>query len=270
MGLIFQNISYTVTVPIYLVIHLLTSRTARPSPSAEDIQPTTSLEASLIPLTAIIAYVVPTVLMSLPAPSVVTPATHYTWLIVWQLFPLWQTIVQQALTNFVSRNSITTSAYKPRSIITTTAVYRFVLLLSIASHLALLEVSLIPADFIPKEWPAIRTMFEQATFFKTFIPAGFSSAPTLDRSLATVSSSAMASLVKYMLQWDAYGGSAAILLWAVYLRRVAGDGIGWVAIASKLFFWTLVGGLVAPAAILLWERDEVVAARAETGEKKVL
>lgn len=270
MGAIFQNISYTVTVPIYLVIHLLTSPTARPSPSSKDTQPTTSLEASLIPLAAVISFVIPTVLMSLPSPTLVSPTTHYTWLVIWQFFPVIQTTVQWALTNFVSRNSITTSTYKPKTAMTSTAVYRFVMLICVATHLALLEVTLTPAEFVPKELPVIRTVLEQATFSKTFIPVGFSSAPTLDQSVAGVSSSNMAAMVRYLLQWDAYGASVAILLWAVYLRRVAGDGISWAAISGKVLFWTAVGGLVAPAAILLWERDEVAAARDEAVEKKIL
>lgn len=34
MGLIFQNLTYTVTVPIYLIIHLLTSPVSSPGGEA--------------------------------------------------------------------------------------------------------------------------------------------------------------------------------------------------------------------------------------------
>jgi hypothetical protein len=268
MGLIFQNISYTVTVPIYLVVHLLTSPTARSSPSASDIQPRNALEPTLIPITSILSFAVPALLMALPAPQMISPGAHYVWLIIWQLFPLWQTIIQWTLTNFVSRNSITTG-YKSNAAIDTSSVYRFVLLLTIAIHLPLLEVSLLPGEYVPAEWPAIRKVFEQTSFWNVFVPPAWSNAPSLDTSLTTVSASALAPLVRYLLQWDAYGGNAAVLLWSVYLRKVVGDGISWSAIARKVVFWTALGGLIAPAAMLLWERDEVVAEKEELEEKKV-
>lgn len=267
MGLIFQNISYTVTVPIYLVIHLLTSPTARPNPAASDIQPRNPLEPSLIPVTSILSFAVPALLMALPTPQMISPGAHYLWLIIWQLFPLWQTIIQWALTNFVTRNSIT-SGYKSNLCVDTSSVYRFVLLITIAIHLPLLEVALLPGEYVPAEWPAIRKVFEQTNFWNVFIPAAWSNAPSLDQSLTTVSASALAPLVKYLLQWDAYGGGAAVLLWSVYLRKTVGDAISWFDIARKLVFWTALGGLVAPAAVLLWERDELIAERSEIEERK--
>lgn len=73
LGFLIQNVAFTVAVPLYLALHLLTSPVAKQSSQALLI-PTTHLK--IIPVSVILGYVLPTVLMVLPSPGTVSPEAH--------------------------------------------------------------------------------------------------------------------------------------------------------------------------------------------------
>lgn len=103
----------------------------------------------------------------------------------------------------------------------------------------------------------------------TIIPPSLYSPPTIDPK--AIPARDLAPLTHFFLIWDIYCGSVALLLWAVYLRRVAAspaDRFSWTSLSGKVVGWTAVGGPVAAATALLWERDEVLVTRDGMDGKK--
>ncbi|POS70950.1 hypothetical protein DHEL01_v210657 [Diaporthe helianthi] len=90
-GVIMQHITVAVTAPVYFLIHLLTSPASSGSPTPEDLTVNPS-DSTLLLHHTVLSFVVPTVLMSLPSPSVLPAGAHYMWLAMWQVFPITDTI----------------------------------------------------------------------------------------------------------------------------------------------------------------------------------
>jgi hypothetical protein len=95
VGLIFQHVTYTLTIPLYLIMHLFTSPITRP-----DLKPSASLitanprDVAFLPIALLLTYVIPTFLVGLQAPEQVSVSTRYNIIAWWQFFPLWQSVVQ--------------------------------------------------------------------------------------------------------------------------------------------------------------------------------
>lgn len=272
MGFICQNISYTITVPFYFILHIFTSPTASPSVTARDVLLDNPSDTNIVLLSEFIACLVPAVAMALPAPSVISPAAHYSWIAIWQGFPIWQSVLQWVFSRVAPGPARSARSGKApnRSTFNTVTLYRVALFTTVTTHLGLLAVAVTPASAIPSGWPTLSAIFEQVTLDSALIPRSLSNPPTVDPKM--ISAHALAPLTQYFLQWDVYCGSLALLLWAVYLRRVAasGDRFSWTGLVGKVVGWTAVGGPVAAATVLLWERDEVLVRRGGTGGKKRL
>lgn len=265
MGFLCQNFSYTIIAPIYCILHIFTSPTASPSVSARDVLPAEAAEPGILLLSNAIAFFVPALGMVLPSPSVVSAATHYNWIATWQFFPLLYSLFQWTFTHLFPPARLSPSA---RPALTTAIIYRAVLTITIASHLALLAISLTPASIIPPGYPTVSRLFTEITLPSALIPPSLSSPPTVDPH--AVPPQPLAPLAHFFLVWDVYCGSVALLLWAVYLRCVVApaDGRGWTGLVVRTLGWSVVGGPVAAAAGLLWERDEALVRR-EGLKKKV-
>lgn len=258
MGIIFQNISYTITVPVYLVIHILTSPLAQP-PSRESAHffEVDDLDLKLLPLCTLAALVLPSIAMFVPSPSLVPGPTHYTLIAIWQAFPLWHSALHWTL-----KRVLPAPSPRPRNHHSPSAApaYKLILFFAIASHTALLAIALIPASAVPGTWSPV---FAAVDFRSAFVPAPLWEPPALDAAVAAavpVPADALAPLARYFLQWDVYCGGVAVMLWAMYLRRVVGGSDGGSAgMLRKVLGWGLVGGPVAVAAVVLWDRDGVLA-----------
>ncbi|KAB5577959.1 hypothetical protein GE09DRAFT_535948 [Coniochaeta sp. 2T2.1] len=269
VGFIFQNISYTIAGPIWTALYLFTSPIASPSVTANDVLPSDALEPKTLLLSNFLAYAVPAIGMLLPAHSVVSAETHYNWIATWQFFPVLYAISQFIFTRaFFTLGLFGSSSSKPqtgRSTLSTAVVYRTVLLITVTTHLTLLAVALTPATAIPAGWlPTLAKVFREVTFKSAFIPPDIFSPPSVDPK--TIPADKLAPLTHFFLMWDVNIGNFALLLWAVYLRLVAGGEKGeefsWTGVLTKTAGWSAVGGPIAAVAALLWERDEVLVRRA--------
>jgi hypothetical protein len=239
--------------------------------SADDVLPDGSLEPRILLLSNFIAFVVPTVGMALPAHTFVSAETHYNWIAIWQFFPLLYSLFQWTFSRIFSTLGLFSPSAKhfARSPINTAVVYRAALFITISTHLALLAVAVTPSSAIPAGWPTLSTIFDQVTINSAIIPPSLYCPPTVDPKV--IPADALAPLSHFFLIWDVYCGSLALLLWAVYLRRVAAgtaDGFSWTSLLVKVVGSTAVGGPITAAAVLLWERDELLVRRDGTGVKK--
>lgn len=283
MGLIFQNIAYTNTVPIWLALHLLTSPTAKTKRITSSAVAADPVSTKLLPLCVLIGFGIPTVAMNLPSPDVLSAKAHYAWIAIWQGFPVWQSLVLMILRPIFSVFSGSNNSQRGAA----ERVYRTILAISVFSHLSVLLIALIPESAIRTSLvgslpPWVPEMFREATFSKVFFPAWPSNPPSVDPStVEVIPTTWLAPLAVHFLQWDVYCGNLAVLIWAGFLYYVAvvaagssssskaAPGSGLKAL-WKTLGWFIVGGPVAAATYLLWERDGSVYRRELVGEKKVM
>ncbi|ROV88132.1 hypothetical protein VMCG_10420 [Cytospora schulzeri] len=261
MGFILQNITYTITVPIYLIAHLLTSPISTAEVSLQNISVDTSDSATL-PLSTTLSFVIPSVMMYLPAPANVSTSMHYTWQAIWQIFPVMQSIYHRILKAILpgpgpGSNSSTHLV----------GVYRYILFMSIVPQIILLTVAMTPPFLVPG---VLKPIFEDVDLASAFVPYWPWNSPTADELADTgaalaeatvVTAEGKAELVKLFLQWDVYCGGIAILAWAAFVYSVARPDmrfLGAGGIMPKAAVWTVLGGPVGAAAMLLLERDWAV------------
>jgi hypothetical protein len=290
-----QNISYTITTPLWLFAHLITSPVSKPFPSthANSVLLISPLDLRILPLSITLSYLLPSILMALPSPYYFHPTTHQRLLALWQAFPLLTILIHRLLRS--TTHSLTTYFF-PRDpnarpptpqgasyLANAKHVYRFVLTLCIATHLPIILLTLLPTSLFPSSLttPSMLLTLASQTPSSVFLP--YFPVPSTRVDLAKG--------VQTFLQWDLYIGSVAFVLWATLLYRNAttektivdpntslpiyrellvGErrrdmGIRWRGLVWKVSGWGLIGGPVGATAVLLWERDEIVRQKIKQG-----
>ncbi|OJD29549.1 atma protein [Diplodia corticola] len=263
IGLLYQNISVAITIPLWCLLHLLAlpSRTNSSALTASlSFSPT---EARILPWAMTLGYILPTAAMSLPSPALVPALTQQTLVSAWQVFPLWIHLSTAAILRpFFSTTTPTTSTTPT----TTSTPHLFAFLLATIPHAATLSLSLstllFPALFRPS---LAASLHPAAVFLPKYSPASPSSA-----SSASAAAIPLEEGVHRFMQWDECVSGAAAVVWAatLYVRdtRIKGNngggegGIvrwGWLGVAARAVGWSVVGGPAAAAVALVWGRDEV-------------
>lgn len=271
VGFIFQNITFAVAVPLYLALHLLTSPVASLGSSDRNAARRALFvylwDLAVLTSAVTLGFIAPTLLMALRDPMGHDAATHYKWIAIWQLFPVWTAVAQWVahragyylLGSMVPRDDDGRPTTPGVAFsVAVSGVYEFVLTLCVATQLPVLTLVALPSparSFLASAFPALAPILEQVTFARTFVPnpPGAPPSPGLDYAPGE-----LAAPVVDFLQWDFYVGSVPLLLWAVYLHQTTVRNPGPVALLRKIGYWFVVGGPVAATAALLWERDEVV------------
>lgn len=255
-GLVMQNVGFAVVTPAFLAIHLWTSATVH-GPASEDIWIDPN-ELNALPVSLIVGLVVPSVVMSLPAPSMITITQKQTAAAVWQLFPLWtylaQSIAAFMMSNIASSTSLQSSAEKSqRHLRALRRVHLFGMGLSALGHIGTWSISLL-AMLSPTLFESgVAEILHPSSVFLNTSP--FSGAKAHD----------IAEGVKWFLQWDLLVGSTAVLLWAVTLKvQAQNTGASVRTLFSELTSWSIVSAFIGPsgaAVMALWTRDELVHGR---------
>ncbi|KAI1213325.1 uncharacterized protein F4807DRAFT_260704 [Annulohypoxylon truncatum] len=281
-GLIFQNLTWTFIVPLYLTLHLFTSPIAKlggkDAKSKGDAARQSLFvylwDLALLPLAVTLGLVVPTIVMSLPSLLHQSAATHYNWIAFWQAFPLWTVLILDVLHNacYFLFGSLTPqdAQGKPTTpgngfMAAVSGVYQFGLTISAVTHIPIFAVSLLPDPLrssLASAFPKFASLFSQVTFARTFVPHPLSAPLTVDPS--NYGPGDLAPLVINFLQYDLYTGNTTLFLWALYLH-ITTSGRSLAKSLGTAIFWTLVSGPTGAALALLWDRDELV----KEGESKV-
>jgi hypothetical protein len=292
VGFILQNISFTITTPLYLFLHLLTSPVSKPFPGthANSVLLISTWDLRILPVSIILGYIIPSILMALPSPDLVTPESHQRFIAFWQPFPIWTVLIHQFLKHTLTyfAKKLTSKDNKTRAqtplgasyLSNAKPVYRFGLALCILTHVPVLLITLLPSTIFPTSLPYLSKLGQEnlASVFLPHIP------------LLTYRISSLSEGVHNFLIWDLYVGSAALLLWAVLLYRNATtekaivdpntslpiyrelllgkrgqDGMLRRKLIWKIGVWSVVGGPIGALAVLLWERDEIVRQKIKQG-----
>jgi hypothetical protein len=291
VGFILQNISFTITAPLWLLLHLLTSPVSKPFPGtyANSVLLVSPWDLRILPLSVTLGFIVPTILMGLPSPDVVSWSAHQRYIALWQPFPVWTVIIHWTLRSvaqwiantFTSKDLNKAPTPLGTSYLSNTKhVYGFVIALCMITHIPVAFITLVPSCVFPDPMSAIAKLAQQDVF-SVFVPYY----PSLSYQVPSLAEGALT-----FLQWDLYVGSTAFLFWAMLLYRNAtaerkivdpnaslpvyrelllGERLEdrklWTKLLVKIAIWCTVSGPVGASAILLWERDTVVRQKIKQG-----
>jgi hypothetical protein len=255
--MLYQAIPQGIILPIFCAIYLWKSPLANSSASPSSTAKAESLsiensQASAVTGAMILGYILPTILISLPSPELVSAKHQQLFLAIWQFWPIYVTLWQYVLA-FFTRNfgpDINQRLRTPGSSLRHVGgVYRNILMISSLLH------------FVPIAYifiPPVRLAFSGATEvgaidMKTvFIPMS----AIFPRVVESVAEGC-----QILLQYDMYCAIGAMLFWVIYLSYIDTDCsiFGPVKTALKYLACIL---LVGPGGAILWavwDRDEKAA-----------
>jgi hypothetical protein len=280
-----QTTGFAFTTPLYLIIHLLTSPTAKPfqsKHSSSTIQMSTS-DLAVLPLSITLGYIFPSILMMLPSPSMITPEMGQNLIAIWQFFPIYTVITQYVLSRAhsmlfsYSRTATTNTPYATTSLstsylISAGRVYTFLMTFGVLTHLPPLLMTLCPTEFVYSVSPRLASYIASSD-------TRFSSVYVPHAPLPSWRSSSLADAIHTFLWWDTYVSGFATVTWAIVLvlsasfeqgrnspetwrslhghstRSRGAIGKVWFGFLVKIVGWTVIAGPFGAVTMLLWERD---------------
>ena len=267
-GLLIQNITLAVIMPLYFILHLSTSPTLSSSRQS-DLRMNTSKLAS-IPISISLGFILPGILMSLPAPSVQSFESKQTFLALWQTFPIWIEILQLVVSSLISqidtrtRSAVPAEASNVHCLRILRFVYGFLLVTASTTQISALTVTatsmLFPALFAP----GFRGIFNPS---KVLVPLGV----TPSAKMSSVGSGNL-----QLLQYDEMISSTAMVLWASTLLVSAYKSTKnkkfdrWAALFLGGGAVAFLAGPMGCAIVLCWVRDELVLGSKDATSKKAL
>lgn len=252
-GLIFQLITVTIVSPIYLALEVFQGET-NSSFNELTIDPR---DLDAIPWGTTVSFVIPTLGMIVPLLNIASAELNYLLIALWQPFPLYQSALHPILRNLYpsrSHSGVSVNAYE-RSM---GKAYGFILKLCAGTHLIVLAAALLSQSH--DSMPAI-------SLSKILVPESLGNSPTLATLSPPVSALESRAVVTNFLKWDIYCACTAFSIWAGYHTYNSDKGANLLTIAFRIAFWAVVGGPIAPAAVLLWDRDVAALEEAKRGER---
>ena len=257
-GFVMQNATYAIVVSIWCIVYLSTSPLISSRHITNILVDVPNIMGIAIALT--LGYVLPTVLMSLPAPSIVNYDLKQWLMTVWQFFPIWVSMVQGIVSYLLSKlrkpsQAPTTHIIRPMRVL-------YAGLLTVAGIGQVSTMTLVATSkFFPGLFaPEFVGVFD---FSSVFLPA------VITPSIKMPSIGAGALL---LFQYDQSIGSTSMVLWSTVLfintyRNGAIHQNGALMIVGGIILMALTGPL-GYATACIWARDELIFADAEIEGKK--
>ena len=235
-------------MPIYLALYLATSPTVS---ATKGILVSNTHETASLPFSLFAGFMVPAVMLSLPAPSVQSFESKQMWLAIWQAFPIWVSTFQQVFKRCIDsvssesgRNTITNNRNMMR------IIYGFLIVFAGVTQSAvgtLTATSLLFPGLFAREHAGV---FNPS---RAFIPV----AVTSSTKMPTIGSGAL-----LFLQYDEAVGSIAVLLWASFMfvnvYKVRQPLHQWARLALGMALLLCLTGPMGCSVALIWARDEMV------------
>ncbi len=256
-------------MPLYLIIHLATSPTVSSRVAKNYAVDVPNLLS--VPISLIIGFVLPSVLLSLPAPSVLSFDQKQTYIAYWQMFPIWFEILQQLFSFVLAKLLQTTlkSSTSPqkqsrRTMEALRSVYIFALAIAGVTHVTAVMLSMTSMLFPALFAPQFRGELNPSNVFLT--QSFFAS-----KSISSIGAGAL-----QLLQYDDMVGSIALQLWAVALylnsnsRTSKVDSWTAIKVVSAFVASTVLFGSCGCAVCFIWARDELVFTEKEDDDRKSL
>jgi len=260
-GLVWQNLPWGFIQPIYNAVHVITCTADSPT----TVSVTGDAKGiSTIPLAITIGYILPSVLMCLPSPDVVSHEAHQAFLFAWQLFPLWIGLTHLLLKAILPSSSYTSSRSQKTSISSLRKTYIFGLFLAASSHLITVSLAL-ALIYAPSDVKSQLAFLIPSSFLPTTPSLIFTPFPPFTSPQAIVSEVSIG--IMSLLQYDTIFAGFSSLLWASYLAsRVSTKSREQSTVLGRFTratVYTLLFGPCGAALAVMWKRDEDVFASAQ-------
>ena len=258
-GVFVQNAAYAVIMPIWCITHLSTSRLVSSRCLFDFLVDVPNAVGISVSMT--LGYILPTILMSLPAPSIINHDLKQWLMTLWQLFPVWVSVVQGAVPYLLPRLRETSGAPDVRMLRSMRVLYAG--LLATAGVGQVSTVTLIATSkFFPGLFaPEFVGVFNPSS---VFLPAAVSPST----KMPSIGAGAL-----LLLQYDQLLGSTSMALWSTVLFiNTYRSGATNQSIASMIVGGIVVMALTSPlgyATACIWARDELIIADVEVEGKKV-
>lgn len=252
-GILVQNAAYAVVLPMYLILYLSTSPMVSPKDLGFLVSPS-ALRA--IPVSMAVGYVLPTVLMSLPAPSLIDYQEKQMYMAIWQMFPLWVSLIQEgfayAIKTFTPKpiSGHHSESMRPDSMAPLRNLYMGLLMIAGIGQVATCTLIAASALFPVLLSVEFRDIFNASNVFR---PAAISSS----MKMPSIGSGA-----HMLLQYDEAIGSSAMMIWSTVLFvNVFKMGKSTQTLSDLIIKGTIVFVVTGPlgyATACVWARDEMV------------
>ena len=253
-ALAMQNFVMAFISPLYLFVHASTS----PTTTSTDprLFRVTTVEIASIMISLILTYILPSVLVALPAPSILSFNQKQIVLAIWQMFPLWVEILYQGtsllLGKFLPKEKAVTVTDRRNTawIVELRSLYIFLVFIAGSTHIATMTLMATSKWFPHLFAIEYRGVFNPS---KVFWPVAASTSITLP---------SIVSGTTLLLQYDEFISSLAIVVWAVFLfakvmSRKKKFETTYVFMFDFITFIALLGPLGC-AVICIWARDELI------------
>lgn len=247
-GLLFQGLGIGIIGPLFLAFSPLGDRAT----SRVTVHHKTDVDA-MIPAT-IGGIIIPTVLMSLHAPTTVSVEQKVDFIRLWQFFPLlfrlgqrvWTSLVFVRLDSYRDELAEKSPRTQRRAF---RRVYIFGLCCAAITHIGTLVVSIMSLLF-----PTFFTKDISAQFHPTnlFVPVS----PFSGKQASTVGEGA-----HWFLQWDMTIMFLTYLVWAYFAAVKViypNSGVFSAPLILRLAGWSLLFGPMGAAMLAIWERDDTI------------
>ncbi|KAI9038266.1 uncharacterized protein KD926_010922 [Aspergillus affinis] len=251
-GLTAQVLTFAFATPLYCLVQLLTSTTAR-KPTVETIRvPRAVLNA--LPFVFIIGYTVPSTLMILPLSETITADLKQIFIAIWQPWPAYiailSTLVHFVFTPFIANDRSTDGGRA--TLRAFRRVYAFAFANTAITHLISWIVTLATVVAPAVIDDSYKESLHPLNVYDIPLPWG---SPLLQ--VETLGQG-----VHAFLRWDYLIGSAGVLAWAISLYKASHlavyGRVGWFGLVVKTVLLSVFTGPVGAAVELMWERDELV------------
>ena len=247
-GLLFQGLGIGIIGPIFFAFSPLGDRATTSALAYHK----TDIDA-MIPAT-IGGIIIPTILMSLHAPTTVSIEQKVDLIRLWQFFPLLFRLGQRVWTSFVFvrldsyRDELAEKSPRMQRR-AFRRVYIFGLCCVAITHISTLIVSTISLLF-----PTLFADYHPVDFHPTnlFIPVS----PFSGKQAGTVGQGA-----HWFLQWDMILMFCTYLVWAYFatIKVVSpNSGVVSASLISRLAGWSILFGPMGAALLAIWERDDII------------
>lgn len=253
-GLAVALVGYACVAPIYFYFHLLLSKPTR-NPKDHNLMLQQPIRLALAPFATAIGFGIPSVMMALPAPSVLSFHWKQTWTALQQGWPIWIFLAQRFLeATVVSVDPMvamrTEKQKKAETLKYSRRAFKFALAASTGAHLLYTGLGLI-AGFAPSLLSS--KLQVQLAPENYFIPPN----PFGDLQARTLASGAL-----WFLQWDLIIGVLSTMIWGIAVQLNASnkqDSLGaWIFSLLKYGLLALIVGPAGAAVMAIWKRDEAI------------
>ena len=243
-----QNATYAMTMPYFFVVYLATS----PTVSATKASVMTDIaEVASIPFSIIAGYVIPAVMLALPAPSLQNYENKQIWMAIWQASPIWVSCFQQIFKRVIG--FLFPAAHQPSSANSMEAlrhIYSVLLVMAGVPHILSAALTITSMIFPSIFAPEYVGMFNLS---KVAIPSTV---------MASTKMPNIGSGAYLLLQYDEMIGSTAVVLWASFMwTRANNSNKPFDKLPNLIGLIALLVPLTGPAGCaitLMWLRDELV------------